>query len=175
MRKSFVLLMTMFISGSVFANGAMTTTPSEKLAPVNVSYVQSSAYSEVRPVDMKKGVYQLVINDVSPYVSYFSDRPNRIVGQLPMSAFLKQWGQGEHSFSLDAPNGILSGVQRTATGKHVPMNVVMVLSQPVYQASKQTMTYQVQILKDAPKSSDGSIMLHNATLIIDNACLTCIG
>lgn len=49
----------------------------------------------------------LILRD-SPSVIYFSNRPNRITGQMSLEEFVKGWEDGENSFKSDAPNATLT-------------------------------------------------------------------
>jgi len=49
----------------------------------------------------------LTLNGV-PNVIYFSDRPNRIAGQMSLSHFVEMWDKGVDSFKADPPNATLS-------------------------------------------------------------------
>jgi len=59
-----------------------------------------------KAVAFKDGV--LTLQDVSPVTAFFSERPNRIVGQIRNDLFLKQWTDGKNSFKGDPPNAFLT-------------------------------------------------------------------
>jgi len=50
----------------------------------------------------------LTLEDASPATAFFSERPNRIVGQIRNDLFLKQWTEGKNSFKSDPPNAFLT-------------------------------------------------------------------
>ena len=45
---------------------------------------------------------------VSPVVTFFSDRPNRVAGHVRQSSFVDAWDEGKDSFEEDPPNASLS-------------------------------------------------------------------
>src|SRR6516165_4633931 len=53
-------------------------------------------------ITFKDGV--LTLQDVSPVTAFFSERPDRIVGQVRNALFLKHWNDGKISFKSDPPN-----------------------------------------------------------------------
>ena len=72
---------------------------------------------------------------------YFSDRPERIAGQLPTDEFVANWGHGgKDSFESDPPNAtlsILSGPE--------PQEIVVVLKSP--RLADGILSYEVEVLE----------------------------
>lgn len=64
--------------------------------------------SEDLKVDSATSTLRLV--KVNPATLYFSDRPKRIAGHMPMSRYLQEWtaAAGPDNFSKDPPNATLS-------------------------------------------------------------------
>jgi hypothetical protein len=102
-----------------------------------VQYAQSVTLSE--------GV--LTLTGVTPDTLYFSDRPHRIVGRETTQKFVQTWDVGEGNFSETPPNAVLAVMQ-----KPVPLDLVVVLKDPVLEGD--TLTYQVEVL-DGPDSGKG--------------------
>jgi hypothetical protein len=87
----------------------------------------------------KDGV--LTLQDVSPVTAFFSDRPQRIVGQVRNDLFLKQWSEGKNSFRTDPPNADISVFSPGAR----PTGAVVVLSNPRLEGKN--LLYDVRSLK----------------------------
>lgn len=51
---------------------------------------------------------RLTLRDVSPVTLFFSDRPDRIAGNMTTKRFVPFWSQGTDSFLSDPPNADLS-------------------------------------------------------------------
>ena len=51
---------------------------------------------------------RLTLRGVSPVTLFFSDRPDRIAGNMATERFVPFWGEGEDSFLSDPPNADLS-------------------------------------------------------------------
>lgn len=51
---------------------------------------------------------RLTLTSVSPVTLFFSDRPERIAGNMETAAFIPFWGEGKDSFLSDPPNADLS-------------------------------------------------------------------
>src|SRR5262249_21361959 len=77
----------------------------------------------------KKVVFKdgtLTLGDVSPANAFFSERTNRIVGQIRNDLFLKQWTEGKNSFKSDPPNAFLTVFNEGTR----PTGVTVVLTNP---------------------------------------------
>jgi hypothetical protein len=98
---------------------------------------------------------KLTLDGVGDSVLYFSDRPARIVGREPLTAFLDAWDQGDPSFAMVPPNAVLTVVRH-----HEPLDLVVVLKDPVLNGD--TLAYTVDVL-DGPSSGSAE----DAALFID--------
>jgi hypothetical protein len=87
---------------------------------------------------------------------FFSDRPQRLTGQVRNDLFTKLWSEGKNSFRNDPPNAAISVV--AAQGK--PVQAIVVLSNPRMEGKN--ISYDARVLK-------GSIPAQGAesTLFID--------
>lgn len=173
MNKIIALVICFFLLANAAFAGKMTTTDNKK--GVEVSYVQTSSVTDIKAIPGQPDNYVVKLRNVTPYITYFSDRPNRVIGQIQTVDFLNIWKQGSDSFSKDAPNAVLSGVNKTWT-KNRNVNLVVELTQPEYNAADQTLSYHAHVLKDANTPAVNFSKLHYTTLFIDGfVCLSCIG
>jgi hypothetical protein len=91
---------------------------------------------------------RLTLRDVSPVTLFFSDRPERIAGNMKTAAFVPFWGQGSDSFLSDPPNADLSIVEDGTLRQ-----TVVVLHDPVLEGDD--LHYTVKILDgDMPVLGD---------------------
>jgi hypothetical protein len=72
-------------------------------ARISFLFVQNSA-----GISYNKADRTLTLKGVNPAVTYFSDRPYRIAGQVMMPGFLQLWEEGSDSFEIDPPNANIS-------------------------------------------------------------------
>jgi hypothetical protein len=82
---------------------------------------------------------RLTLNGVSPVTLFFSDRPERVAGNMRTAAFVPFWSQGSDSFLSDPPNADLSILEDGALRQ-----VVVVLRDPVLEGDG--LHYTVQIV-----------------------------
>ena len=98
---------------------------------------------------------RLTLVDVSPSTLFFSDRPERIAGNMTTERFVPFWSEGSDSFLKDPPNADLSVI---VDGKL--QQAVVVLRDP--QLENGNLSYAVEIL-----SGDMPELAQNASLFID--------
>lgn len=114
--------------------------------------------------------YILMLRNVDPYVTYFSDRPQRNTGLMKINSFVKNWGQtfGKQNAS---PNVAVEGTQLHSISKDAKDTVnIITLSDPIYM--NHILTFQVTNLdKDFPMGQLKN--LKHAVLFIDNGYCPC--
>ena len=151
--KTLVLLVaTSVCAVAVDFAAAQTTAPPK--APESL-FVQTA-----KNVAIKDGV--LTLQDVSPVTTFFSDRPERIVGHVRNDLFLKQWAEGKNSFKADPPNAALSVFNEKAR----PTSAVVVLSNP--RLDGKNLLYDVRALKGTLPTAGAE-----TTLFIDGGGAPC--
>ena len=134
------LVLLVFCSASFAEEKPQTKPPEER--PMFM-FVQTAESGELVPVKGKENEYVLTLHNVPPSTIYFSDRPERIVGQTEMGKFLKALGFSEKN----PPNAALE----LRDGEDHSDVVVVELTKPVYDAKSKTLQYHVQILKTAER------------------------
>ena len=151
--------------------------PSVKYAPnpnIQPSYllIQESESATLMPVQNKKGVYTLTLKNVSPNLTYFSDRPHRIAGKMTIDDYLALWKDGKDSFQNDNPNvGLISATFEAQTD-HGVRSDVLELFNPVYDPAKKTLTYYAKPLHEGFYLQSGTYQ--TVSLFIDEV-LFCVG
>jgi hypothetical protein len=90
-----------------------------------------------------RGDFVLTLDGVSPSVVFFSDRPQRIRGQIPLTELLRQWRK---AFANDPPN---AAVQLLSAASSADTVAVEINEKPVYDPSRDGLVYDVQVLRSA--------------------------
>ena len=122
---------------------ACSSTVSQPAAKISLLYVQTASSGSLEPSGGSAGKYRLVLNDVSPRVVYFSDRPNRMAGQVSTAEFLDKIGFGG---SLD-PNAAIEVAEGTPDSDLI----IGALSKPAYDEKSRTLSYEITILETPRK------------------------
>ena len=99
----------------------------------------------------------LTLRGITPSTLYFSDRPQRVVGNMRTTDFVDLWGAGDNSFEADPPNAVLSFLE---TGGDAPADAVVVITEP--QLSNGDLSYSIEVLEGTMPAHTGP-----ATLFID--------
>ena len=86
----------------------------------------------------------LTLNGV-PNVIYYSDRPNRIAGHIPVTKFIDNWHNGPESLKSDPPNAVLSILSENGN-----KNITVELQNPSVEGN--VILFKIKILQGtAPK------------------------
>jgi hypothetical protein len=138
-------------SGALAATGAMTglanAQSGDKIA--DFLFVQSSTGFKY-----DSGQNRITLIGVNPSTLFFTDRPDRVAGQMKTSRFVPFWSEGTNSFKSDPPNADISIVDG---GKL--RQVIVVLEDPIL--SGKNLSYKVKVLQgELPKrGSDVSVFI----------------
>ena len=95
----------------------------------------------------------LTLEGVASSTLYFSDRPERVVGQLTTDQFVDDWNLGPDSFESDPPNAVVTFPDADGTLD----DAVVVLSEP--RLDNGTLTYSVKVLEGTLPATAGACSL----------------
>ena len=93
-----------------------------------------------KSLSFDKSTNKLTLNGISSTTLFFSDRPERIAGNMKTSAFVPFWSTGKDSFLKDPPNADISILEGDKL-----QQVVVVLQAPAIK--NDTLTYTVKVLQ----------------------------
>ena len=96
---------------------------------------------------------KLTLKGISPVTIFFTDRPERIAGNMPTRAFVPFWSDGRDSFSKDAPNANLSILEQD----RAVADIVVTLRNPVLKG--EDLAYDVKILEGDMPAKGGPVSL----------------
>lgn len=134
-------------AGSALADGAATSPAAPTADFLFVQTAQGMAFA----ADENR----LTLNGVSPVTLFFSDRPQRIAGNMETARFIPFWSEGSDSFLSTPPNADLSVL---IDGKL--QQAVVVLRDPVLAGD--ALHYTVEII-----GGEMPVLGENASLFID--------
>jgi hypothetical protein len=97
----------------------------------------------------------LTLRGVTPSTLYFSDRPQRVVGQMSTADFVDLWAIGDNSFEADPPNAVLSFLE---PGGEVPEDAVIVLTKPNLDSGGD-LAYSIDVLEGTVPGHAGPVTL----------------
>jgi hypothetical protein len=121
-------------------HGALSTPRAQE---AGLLFVQTTPSGTLTRVRAKSNRYVLTLRDVGRQIVWFSDRPARHQGQLPVGNFPGSWkGRG---FSADPPNAALTLLD----GDRSADTVVLEIRKPTYNAKKHTIRYRARRLAHA--------------------------
>jgi hypothetical protein len=106
--------------------------------------------------DLKADDKTLRLVNVGQQTLYFSDRPVRIAGHMPMPAYLDEWkaGEGPDNFANDPPNATVSVIE---PGKKESALAVVEISHPA--AEGHDLVYRYKLIEGTMPKSGGATAL----------------
>jgi hypothetical protein len=101
-----------------------------------------------------KATSMLTLDDVSSVTTFFSDRPQRIAGNMRTADFVPFWSEGKNSFLSNPPNADISILEGSTLHQ-----IIAVLRDPVLQGD--SLNYAVRLLSgDVPATgADVSVFI----------------
>jgi len=146
-----ITLYALLVAAAVLPGHAASQAPSATAAGTEAQLMFVQSAEDLR-VDAAKGTLRLV--RVNQQTLYFSDRPQRVTGNLKMADYLKTWKEGRGSFGADPPNATLSVYE---PGKADPTLVVVTLMKPVVDGAD--LLYSYKILEGKMPANGGATSL----------------
>ena len=101
---------------------------------------------------IRYGDGKLTLKGLAPTTLFFSDRPDRVTGHIPLREFVESWDKGPDSFASNPPNAVLS-----IFASDDVTDIVVELKDPVLVGSD--LTYSIEILDGEMPISGGPIAL----------------
>jgi hypothetical protein len=92
----------------------------------------------------------LALTGVSPVTLFFTDRPDRVAGNMTTAKFVPFWSQGKDSFSKDPPNADLSILENGKLNQ-----VVVELKNPVLKGN--VLSYNVNVISGTLPAKGGNV------------------
>jgi non-ribosomal peptide synthetase component E (peptide arylation enzyme) len=137
------------LTASALAAGLAAGARAEGTENIDYLLVQTS-----KELTFDKAANRLTLVGVSPVTLFFSDRPERIAGNMKTADFAPFWSKGRDSFEKDPPNADVSVLD----GSHM-RQIVVVLKDPVLEGD--ALHYTVRTLEgEMPvRASDVSVFI----------------
>lgn len=127
---------------------AQTPAPAPGAKEGDFLFVQNA-----KSMHFDKATGKLTLQGISPVTVFFTDRPERIAGNMATSRFVPFWSEGKDSFSKDNPNANLSILDPDK----VLADIVVELSKPTLKG--ENLTYTVKILEGEMPAKGGPVSL----------------
>lgn len=102
-------------------------------------FVQTASSGSLTP-GRGEGRSELVLNGVSPRTTYFTDRPQRRAGLVPVGVLVRKWSE---AFGGDPPE---AAIQLDDAPKSSDTVVVELLRAPTYRSAARTLAYPVRVV-----------------------------
>jgi hypothetical protein len=142
-RRKFIATAAVAASSLASLKAALAQPTPEAPKEADFLFVQSS-----KGLTFDKGTSKLTLTGVSPVTVFFTDRPDRIAGNMKTTAFIPFWSVGKDSFKSNPPNADVSLLN---DGKLT--QIIVELQDPVLAGDN--LTYTVKLLQgEMPAKAD---------------------
>jgi len=111
-------------------------------------YVVNANGATIQPVEDKEGEFKLRLENVSPQVLLFSERPNQEVDAIPAQRFFDKWRDEEKKFRKNPPNVALDPL---IPGEQEDLIYLLEIHNPVYDAAARVLEYEIRFVSDQTK------------------------
>ena len=119
-------------------------------------FVQMAQKIDYKKTDAASGV--MTLYDVPTQTMFFTDRPNRVVGNVPTSAFVTRWttDKGPNGFATNPPNAAVTVFQSDGA-----KTAIVELSNPRLDGNK--LSYDVKVLQgiSSTQPAEGVVFIDN--------------
>jgi hypothetical protein len=129
-------------------------------APLKAALAQSAAkeadflfVQNAKYMVYHKGSGKLTLQGISPVTVFFTDRPERIAGDMPTRVFVPFWSEGKDSFAKDNPNANLSILEKDKA----LADIVVTIGKPVLKG--EDLSYHVKVLEGDLPAKGGPVSL----------------
>ena len=146
-RRNFLAAAALVASAAPL-NAALAQATKEGAKEADFLFVQNA-----KSMTYDKAMGKLTLKGISPVTIFFSDRPERIAGNMLTKAFVPFWSDGKDSFSKDAPNANLSILEKDL----VVADIVLTLRNPVLKG--EDLSYDVKLLEGNLPAKGGPVSL----------------
>ena len=146
-RRNFIAAAALVASAAPFKTASAQATK-EPAKEADFLFVQNA-----NSMTFDKANGKLTLKGISPVTIFFTDRPERIAGNMPTRMFVPFWSDGKDSFLKDAPNANLSILEKDRT----VADIVVTLRNPVLIG--EDLAYDVKILEGDMPAKGGPVSL----------------
>ena len=130
-----------------------TAQPKPQASLLFVQMAQKIDYNKTGPTS---GV--MTLSDVPSQTMFFTDRPNRVVGNVPTSAFVSRWttDKGPNGFATNPPNAAVTVFQSDGA-----KTAIVELRNPRLDGNK--LSYDVKVLQgiSSTQPAEGVVFIDN--------------
>jgi hypothetical protein len=135
-----LLLAGSVLGASLLSAASPASQPSPGGQKIDVLLVQSAKSLMYEPATRK-----MTLEGISPITFFFSDRPERIAGNMLTTVFVPFWAHGKNSFLHDPPNADVSILEGDKLRQ-----IIVVLQDPTLENDR--LSYTVKVLQgDMPE------------------------
>lgn len=140
-----------------------TTNQQQTSTGINLLFVLTAKTAVLKA--NKSGSYTLTFIDVNPYLTYYTNRPNRTQGLAAIENFMKAWSVEPNSFQNNPPNAVITAVKINNLENINQQFYIFTLTSPKYNQQQNAMQFIVKPLSQKIYFKD--IRFDNVMMVMD--------
>lgn len=140
-----------------------TTNQQQTSTGINLLFVLTAKTAILKA--NKSGLYTLTFIDVNPYLTYYTNRPNRTQGLAAIENFMKAWNVEPNSFQTNPPNAVITAVKINNLENINQQFYIFTLTSPKYSRQQNAMQFIVKPLSQKIYFKD--IRFDNVMMVMD--------
>ncbi|MGD9152978.1 MAG: hypothetical protein PVG30_04905 [Gammaproteobacteria bacterium] len=113
----------------------------------------------------RSGLYTLTFIGVNPYLTYYTNRPNRTQGLAAVENFMKAWNVGPNSFQTNPPNAVITAAKINNLENSDQQFYLFTLTSPKYNQQQGAIQFVAQSLSQKIYFKD--VRFDNVMMVID--------
>lgn len=138
----------------------------EQLGGLNLHFVIKADQGEMKNAS-QRGSYLLMVKDPVPYIGYYSNRPHRLTGIVPLLKFVQAWKTGKNSFKENPPNAILIPGQIDDVHNTNESTFMMTITDIGYQMANHALLFLVRPIRASQPFLYQEIKFNDLVLIVN--------
>ncbi len=170
----YIILFIFTLFSSPIANSSVVIKKSASKG--NYLFVQSAKKVIIKANKSNEKTYTITLEQTDPLITYFSDRPIRNAGVMPLVEFMELWyHQNVNSFEKNPPNAVLHVKKTRVFSEDHVYDFALELTAPKYDKKLKTLTFTAKVLPGNVDKIPDSAVFDHVTLFIDSVCISCWG
>jgi len=113
----------------------------------------------------RPGLYTLTFIGINPYLTYYTNRPNRTQGLATIGNFMKAWNVGQNNFQTNPPNALITATKINNLENINQQFYIFTLTSPKYSQQQNAIQFVAKPLSQKILFKD--IRFDNTTMVIN--------
>ncbi len=174
-QKLVLVILGIFMLGTAYAATDAAPTQKKEKA-IEYLFIETAQTGDMQKDTTQDNTYIITLKNVDPWVTYFSNVPERITGFMPLQDFVQLLArETQTKYQAGLNSGLIAFANaKEKTGKM--SRYILSIKQPEFDPATQTLILKAHIVPGAQKDPiPKEVDFHHISLFIDSICASCAG